>query len=106
MVQPEAEFKKTLKHYLDMRGAFWSVIQGGAGSKQGDPDMVICYRGRYIAIEAKTPVGRLSGWQKTRKVEIEKAGGIYIVARTISDLSACLDRVDDEIDGVVEDMVL
>lgn len=106
MSQPESELKKTLKHYLDMRHAFWSSVQGGAGSKPGDPDMVVCYRGIYIAVEAKTATGRLSGWQKTRKAEIERAGGIYLVARCVNDLAICLDRIDKQMDGVVEDEVM
>lgn len=106
MSQPESQLKKTLKHILDMRGAFWSSVQGGAGSKPGDPDMVVCYRGIYVAIEAKTPTGRLSGWQKTRKAEIERAGGIYVVVRCVTDLAICLDRIDRQLDGAVEDEVL
>ena len=82
----EARIKKDLRLYLTGIGAFWSNIQGGPGSKPGDPDMVVCYKGRYIGIEAKTKDGRQSEIQKVREKEIINAGGQYWVVRSVDDL--------------------
>lgn len=76
------------------------MVTGGPFSKPGDPDMVVCYRGVYLAIEAKTPTGRLREDQKIRQKEIEAAGGIYLVARYVEDVEDALRRIrgheDDE----------
>lgn len=97
MTTPEAALKTKLREYLTARGAFWSTVQGGAFAKPGDPDIVVCYKGRYVAVEAKAPKGRQSSIQRIRQKQIEDAGGIYVLARTIEDVSEVLDRLDGEI---------
>ena len=93
---PEGKLKKAIKEYLDSIGAFWSMIPGGAYAKIGDPDMVVCYRGRYVAIEAKTPTGVQSEWQKTRQRQIEEAGGLYVLARKLDDVKQAMASLEDD----------
>ena len=90
MRQGESLLKREIKNLLNEHGVFWSSVQGGPGSKPGDPDMVACCRGKYIAIEAKIPGGRQSPIQRTRQKEIEEAGGIYILAYSVSDVMCAL----------------
>ena len=91
---PEGELKKRIREYLESRGAFWSNVSGGAYSKPGDPDIVACYRRFYIAIEAKSDAGRQSNVQKQREAEIRRTGGIYMIARSVEEVGAQLDRID------------
>lgn len=97
MAQGESAFKRQIKDMLNERGAFWSSVQGGPGSKPGDPDIVACYKGRYIAIEAKMPGGRQRYEQKDRQREIEAAGGTYLLAYDLETISNELDKIDEEI---------
>lgn len=103
MRTPESVLKKELKRLLNERGAFWSMVTGGGYSKPGDPDMVVCYRGRYIGVEAKTWEGRLSDIQKVRRDEIIAAGGVHVTARCVEDVSDALDAIDREVDDVQEE---
>lgn len=82
MPTPEQIIKREIKAEVERMGGFWSCVQGGMGSKPGDPDIVACFNGRYVAIEAKTPEGRLSDVQKHRRDQIERAGGLYLVVRS------------------------
>lgn len=93
---PESKIKRDIKDYLNSRGVFWSMVAGGAYSKVGDPDIVACADGKYVAIEAKTPIGRQSEWQKTRQREIEAAGGIYILARSVGDVRKIIEEIKGE----------
>lgn len=52
-------------------------------TEKGIPDIFGSFKGRMLAIEVKTGKDKMSGDQLARKFEIEKAGGIYIIARTI-----------------------
>lgn len=70
-------------------------MTGGAYSKPGDPDLVVCYRGLYIGIEAKTPDGVQSRIQKTRQAQIEEAGGVYLLARSVDDVRRFIESLDD-----------
>ena len=94
----ESEIKRKIKKYLDSVGAFWSAVTGGAYSKPGDPDLIACFRGRYIAIEAKTPRGVQSPIQKRRQREIMEAGGIYILARNTEDVEDVIEEICAEQD--------
>ena len=90
---PEAQLKTEIRRYLESIGAFWSNVQGGPGSKPGDPDMIVCFKGRYVALEAKSPTGLLSPIQTARRNEIRDAGGIYEVVRTIDDVKKIMETI-------------
>lgn len=95
MVQtPESRLKQRIRDLLTARGAFYSNVQGGSFAKPGDPDMVVCYHGRYIAIEAKAPDGRQSSIQRIRQNQIEEAEGLYVLAYSLDDVVRVLDLVD------------
>ena len=91
---PESQLKKQLKALLNERGAYWSAVAGGSYAKPGDPDIIACYKGRFIAIEAKTYEGAQSDWQKLRQKQVENAGGVYLVIRSADVLADTLDKVD------------
>lgn len=95
---PEGRLKSVLKEMLNERGAFWSVIPEGAYAKTGDPDMIICYRGRFIGVEAKARSSQRH-WQKLRQSQIQEAGGIYIKPRSVKEVLDILDQIDSELDG-------
>ena len=91
---PESQLKKNLKKILTDRGAYWSVVAGGSYSKPGDPDIIACYKGLFIAIEAKTYEGTQSEWQKLRERQVRDARGIYLVVKAPEHLTAYLDEID------------
>lgn len=90
----ESELKKQIKVMLKARGAYVVPVAQGAYSKIGDPDMVACYKGRFLAIEGKTYEGRVSDWQVLRMRQVEGAGGIYVVVRTVDAMRQALDEID------------
>ena len=51
----------------------------------GVADLLVVYDGRAIAIEVKTPTGRLSRAQHKWRDAWRKAGGEYYVARCVAD---------------------
>ena len=60
----EADLKKKIKRLIEDRGGFWSAVKGGEYSKPGDPDIIACYRGYFIAIEGKSATGSPSEEQE------------------------------------------
>jgi len=50
----------------------------------GTPDILACVKGVFVGIEVKKPKGgRVSDLQKLKLAQIEKAGGIGIVANDV-----------------------
>ena len=53
----------------------------------GVPDIIGIFRGRFLGIEVKSKAGRLTTAQKIFIDEINMAGGIAFVARSIDDVA-------------------
>ena len=76
---PEAKVKKkvvdTLKHY----GAYYfQPVTGGFG-RSGVPDLVACYKGRFIGIECKSGNKKPTALQQKNLDDIAKQGGVSLL---------------------------
>lgn len=49
--------------------------------------------GRFLAIEVKTTKGKQSIWQKHFEDLVKRAGGIYILARSVNDVRFLVNEV-------------
>ena len=58
----------------------------------GIPDIVGSLNGRLLAIEVKTPKGRLSALQKLTLERLKKTGAIVGVARSVEDARAIISQ--------------
>lgn len=63
------------------------------GLCKGSSDIIGIYRGRFLAIEVKTPKGRVSKEQENFIDIVNKAGGIAFVARHPDDVINFLTNV-------------
>ena len=76
----EKVFENKLKKYLKSKGAWVLKYWGGAVYTQaGVPDLLVCYKGKFIGIEVKSETGRASELQLRTIDDIKKAGGIAFV---------------------------
>jgi len=76
---PESKVKAKVKKYLDSLGCYhFSPLTGGYG-KSGVPDIIACYKGRFVAIECKAGKGKLTELQKYNIEQIKATGGLAIV---------------------------
>lgn len=83
----EKDITHQIRSVLKTFGIFhWKVWQG-MGSAPGVPDIVgILKDGRFLGIEVKTDRGRLSPHQERFIQNINDAGGIAFVARSVDDV--------------------
>lgn len=65
----------------EIRGYRISFGVGGPGGA----DLIGIYRGRFVAVEIKTPIGRQSPEQRTYQQLVESKGGIYTILRSVED---------------------
>ena len=59
---------------------------GGFSYKKGRPDLWCVYKGKHYEIEVKDPKGDTTIMQDKQKIKLEKAGCIYILAKTLDDV--------------------
>lgn len=78
-------------HYRNNAGAMSGTHKGKSWfvkfGKVGMPDIVCVIEGRYVGIEVKGPKGEQSRTQTEFQVELTRAGGLYILARSLEDVT-------------------
>jgi hypothetical protein len=90
----EIDIQREIENYLDERRIF-HFRPGADSTKSGLPDIVACYRGRFISMETKRPkTGRAQGHQKTISQEIARNGGIISFPRDLDTVKKILSTID------------
>ena len=87
MRTPESYEKEAIKKFLDSLGPgcwHYAPYMKGFG-KNGVPDRVGCFKGRFFSIEVKREGAKPTPIQERRMAEIRKAGG-WTVAGTANDV--------------------
>ena len=94
----ERDVVASIKKYLASLGSdvfFWKE-HGGPYGTSGVPDIICCYKGRFLGLEVKLPSGKLTELQKRAIEKINRAGGIACRVESVDDVKAVIARVDLE----------
>lgn len=76
----EKQFENKVKKFLKDNGCWLLKYWGGAAyTKSGIPDILVCCKGWFVAVEVKAPNGRPSDLQIYNLREIDRAGGYAIL---------------------------
>jgi hypothetical protein len=80
---PEGYVKRKVSAWLDLNmSGHWRVMpRGGPFGKIGCPDILICWRGIFVAIEIKAENGVVAAAQLVQLKLIQAAGGVAAVVR-------------------------
>ena len=77
----EKAFENQIKKFLKDHGAWFLKTWSNGVQRAGVPDLLACYRGKFIAIEVKAENGRASELQRYEVEQIRKAGGIAMILK-------------------------
>ena len=91
----EQDIQKKIKDWLEKQGAY--VVKVISASKAGVPDLLVCYKGRFIGIEVKTPKTKtnVSDLQNHNIELIHKANGYAIVAWDLEGVQKFISNLED-----------
>jgi Holliday junction resolvase len=79
MATPESKVKKKVKKILDDLGAYhFSPMMDGYG-RSGVPDIIACYKGKFIGIECKSGDNKPTLLQLRNIDDIKRNQGLAIV---------------------------
>ena len=94
----ERDIVAAIKRYLASLGSdvFYFKEHGGAYGTSGIPDIICCYKGRFLGLEAKLPGGKLTELQKRALDKINRAGGIARRVESADDVKAIIRQADEE----------
>ena len=83
----ERDIPRVCKDYLEIKGWFVFHLLQGLGCYPGLTDIVAIKDGRVLFIEYKKPSrGKQTEKQKIFQADIERAGGEYILVKSLEDL--------------------
>ena len=91
----EAQLIKKIREFLKKQPEcfFWKE-HGGQYGTTGIPDVIVCYKGRFVAFEAKVGKNTTTKLQDYTIEEIRKAGGIAEVVRSVEEVERTLQKVE------------
>jgi len=81
--QQESKIQAKIIEYLRSQAIY--TIKVVAATQAGNPDIIGCYRGKFIAIEVKRPGKNLTPLQESKAEQIKKAGGHFAVAHSLDE---------------------
>ena len=89
----ESGIQRKIIKWLESEGHYVArVIKAG---KSGTPDLLVCVRGVFVALEVKRPKGGVvSKLQKHHIEKIQKAGGLAGVVRSVADVETILSSLE------------
>lgn len=90
----EKNIENKVKKYLKERGAYFVKVHGGFYGTLGTPDILVCYKGRFIGIEMKAPGEEPTKIQKQRIRQIREAGGIAFKADCLEDVKLIVESIE------------
>ena len=69
---------------------------GGMYGTAGIPDVIICYSGKFVAFEVKTPSGKLTKLQENTMTRIKNAKGQAFKVTSAAEVAAILKPLEDD----------
>ena len=67
---------------------------GGMYGTAGIPDVIICYSGKFVAFEVKTPSGKLTKLQENTMKRIKNAKGQAFKVTSAAEVAAILKQLE------------
>ena len=91
----EQELVNKIKQYLQTKQDlfFWKE-HGGQYGTAGIPDIIVCYKGKFIAFECKRPGGKPTILQKITLNKINKAKGIAVVVTSLEQVKDIIENIE------------
>lgn len=87
---PHAKLRKEICAYLASIGAWYVSTNSQGYGRKGIPDILCCYRGRFVAIEVKAGRDKPSPWQLRELGGITTSGGLSVVAYSLQEVTDVL----------------
>lgn len=93
---PEKKVKTKVVEILKGFGAYYFYASTGGYGASGVPDIICCYKSRFLAIECKAGKGKTTALQEKNIAQIIAQGGLAIVVNedNIEDVDKLMIEID------------
>ena len=90
---------KIRKYLATVPECFFWKEHGGQYGTAGIPDIIVCHKGRFIALEAKVGRNTPTKLQAATIDQIRNAGGTAVVVYSVEDVQAVISKKEALYDG-------
>ena len=91
----ETSLVQSIKKYLaTLPECFFWKEHGGQYGTAGIPDIIVCYKGRFVGLEAKVGRNQPTKLQTATIDQIRRAGGTAAVVRSVSDVQTVIAEME------------
>ena len=91
----EKDIVAAIMRYLKtMPNTFCFKEHGGMYGTAGIPDVIVCFNGRFVAFEVKTPSGKLTKLQEITIAKIKAAKGEAFKVTSVEEVTEILDFLE------------
>lgn len=93
---PESIVKSKVEKILQAYKAYYFFPATHGYGRSGVPDIIVCYRGRFVGIECKAGKGKTTALQDRELEKITTAGGVSLVINenNLIEVSRCLSLLE------------
>ena len=93
----ESELIKRIENYLKtVPELFFWKEHGGMYGTAGIPDIIVCYKGRFIGLECKVGKNTATVLQEQTIKQILRAGGYALVVRSVEEVKEIIRAFEKE----------
>lgn len=93
----EETIVENIKKYLkSVKGLFFWKEHGGFYGTGGIPDIIVCYRGKFIAFEVKQPGKTPTILQQKTMSEINNAGGWALKVESVKEVEEVINAFKND----------
>jgi len=96
MMSEKQLIQEIRKYLATLPECFFWKEHGGQYGTAGIPDIILCYKGLFVAFEAKVGRNKLTKLQEATIAQIQAAGGYALVVRSVTDARALISAMDTE----------
>ena len=89
-MKEKAITNQILKYLKSLPECFAFKEHGGLYGTSGIPDIIVCYKGKFLAFEVKTEKGKLSKLQEMTIAKIRKANGMAFKVTSLEEVKEIL----------------
>ena len=93
-MKQEAMIQAEILRYLRSLGTLCWVIKAAICNERGVPDLLCCYRGRFVAFEVKQPSGNLTKLQEATIQRIKDAKGKAYKVSSVEEVKSILANLE------------
>ena len=86
-----------LRYLRGLPECFCWKEHGGPYGTAGIPDIICCYRGRFLGLEVKQPGGKLTKLQEITLERIRAAGGSAHMVTSVAEVRDIIQQLEEEL---------